>query len=163
MLDMSKIECHELLDRSLVGRLAMVSPDGRPYTIPMRYVWHDAAIYVRIAYDGRKQEALEFARRVCFETDEVEDDFSHYASVLVEGVLLDIHDDTEKRSALVALNEKYSRLAGLANPGPNPVTRGVAIRRITVESISGKKSEPTAPRPSVRHLELTPALRRVKR
>ncbi len=166
MLDMSRVECQELLDRSLVGRLGLVGRDGRPYTIPARYVWHEGAVYLRIAYDGRKQEAIEFARRVCFETDTVEQDFSHYASVLIEGTLLDIHDDVEKREALVAFNDKYSRLSGLPTPGPNPVVRGVAIRKIIVETLSGRKSEPEviAAAPAVRHrLPLMMAPRRVHR
>jgi len=168
MLDMPITECHELLGRALVGRLGLVSPNGRPYTIPLRYVWHDGAVYVRIAYDGRKQEAIEFGRRVCFETDEVEHDFSHYASVVIEGVLLDILEDAEKRVALVAMNDKYARLSGLPTPGPNPMTRGVAIRKINVETLTGRKSEPApagpASRPPLRrNLELTPALRRVHR
>jgi len=142
MMDMPKSECVALLENSVVGRLGMVGPDGKPYTIPLKFVWFDQAVYVRAAYDGRKQDAIAHARQVCFETDEVDDNFSHYASVIIEGTLVDIHSETEKRTALVALNEKYTRLAGLPSPGPNPATQGVAIRKILVEKLSGRKSEP---------------------
>lgn len=164
MIDMSPAECHELLDHSLIGRLGLVGPDGRPYTIPVRYVWHQGAVYLRIAYDGRKQEAIEFGRHVCFETDALEKDFSHYASVVIEGLLVDIHEDAEKRAALVAMNDKYARLSGLPTPGPNPVIQGVAIRKISVEKLSGRKHDnepaPSAGRMMRRPLELTTALRR---
>jgi nitroimidazol reductase NimA-like FMN-containing flavoprotein (pyridoxamine 5'-phosphate oxidase superfamily) len=155
MIDMPTTECLQLLKTSLVARLGMVAPDGRPYTIPMRFVWHNDAVYCRLAYDGRKQEAFEFARHVCFETDEVRDDFSHYASVIIEGTLLDISDEAEKHSALVALNDKYAQLCGIPTPGPNPVTRGVAIRKILVESLSGRKREPD-PEPLQSHRPRSP-------
>jgi nitroimidazol reductase NimA-like FMN-containing flavoprotein (pyridoxamine 5'-phosphate oxidase superfamily) len=142
MIDMTREEALALLENSRVGRLAMVGADGRPYAIPLRYVWHNGVIYVRLAFDGRKQDALEHARRVCFETDQCEADFSYYASVLAEGNLIDVIGEKEKREALVAMNAKYERLAGLPTPGPNPVVQGVAMRKIVVEKLSGRKREP---------------------
>lgn len=142
MIDMPTSETFALLDASRVGRLAFVDAGGRPYAIPLRYVWHNGAIYVRLAFAGRKQEAIEQCRRVCFETDECADDFSHYASVLAEGTLVDVLNDEEKRGALVAMNLKYERLAGLPHPGPNPVIHGVALRKIVVDKVTGRKREP---------------------
>jgi len=141
MIEMPKEESLALLENSLVGRLSMVGPDGKPYLIPLKFVWFNQSVFVRAGYDGRKQDAIEHARQVCFETDEVEADFSHYASVIIEGTLVDIHGEAEKRLALVALNEKYARLSGLPTPGPNPVTQGVAIRKILVEKMAGRKNE----------------------
>jgi nitroimidazol reductase NimA-like FMN-containing flavoprotein (pyridoxamine 5'-phosphate oxidase superfamily) len=145
MIDMPQVETLALLDAARVGRLAFVDADGRPYVIPLRYVWHKGALFVRIAYAGRKQEAIEHSRRVCFETDECRDDFSHYGSVVAEGTLIDVINDEEKRSALVAMNLKYERLAGLPHPGPNPVIEGVALRKIVVDKLSGRKREPDPP------------------
>jgi nitroimidazol reductase NimA-like FMN-containing flavoprotein (pyridoxamine 5'-phosphate oxidase superfamily) len=141
MINMSLPECHIMLANSVVGRLGLVGPDGRPYTIPLRYVWHEGAVYLRISHDGRKEDAIAFGRRVCFETDIVRSDFSHYASVILEGVIEDIEEDAEKRSALVALNGKYARIAGLPTTDCNPATRGVAIRRIRPEKLTGRKCD----------------------
>jgi nitroimidazol reductase NimA-like FMN-containing flavoprotein (pyridoxamine 5'-phosphate oxidase superfamily) len=142
MIEMAMTETLELLDCSLVGRLSMIDAAGRPYLIPLRYVWHNRAVYVRLAYDGRKQEALEHDQHVCFETDSVRQDFSVYKSVLVEGTMHDIDGESEKQAALVAYNDKYRRLSGLPTPGPHPVTRGVALRKIEVAAVSGRKNEP---------------------
>jgi nitroimidazol reductase NimA-like FMN-containing flavoprotein (pyridoxamine 5'-phosphate oxidase superfamily) len=142
MIEMSECEMLELLDGSLIGRLSMVDVRGRPYLIPVRYVWHGRAVYVRLSYDGRKQEALEHDEHVCFETDAVRQDFSMYKSVLVEGTLHDIDGENEKVAALVAYNDKYHRLSGLPTPGAHPVTRGVALRKIEVEAVSGLKNDP---------------------
>jgi nitroimidazol reductase NimA-like FMN-containing flavoprotein (pyridoxamine 5'-phosphate oxidase superfamily) len=145
MIDMPHAETLALLDTGRVGRLAFVGPEGRPYTIPLRFVYFNKAIYVRLAYAGRKQEAIENTRRVCFETDECRDDFSHYASVIAEGTLIDVINDEEKRDALVAMNLKYERLAGLPHPGAHPVIHGVALRKVVVDSLTGRKREPDPP------------------
>jgi nitroimidazol reductase NimA-like FMN-containing flavoprotein (pyridoxamine 5'-phosphate oxidase superfamily) len=142
MIDMTKAESLALLEVGRVGHLGMVGPDERPYTIPLRYVWHEGAVYVRLSYDGRKQDAISYLPKVCFEADEYRRDFSYYASVIVEGTIADVNDDEEKRNALVAFNDKYKRLSGLPSPGPHPVTHGVALRKIVVEQLAGRKSEP---------------------
>ena len=148
MIDMSPSETLSLLRDCRVGRIALVDPANRPYTIPLRFVHHNDTIYVRLAFDGRKQDALEHSRRVCFEADECTDDFSHYASVIAEGTLIDVFNDEEKRAALVAMNLKYERLANLPHPGPNPVIHGVALRKILIEKLTGRKREPDpAPTP----------------
>jgi len=145
MIDMSPCETLSLLHNSRVGRIAFVDASKRPYTIPLRFVYHNDTIYVRLAFDGRKQDALEHSRRVCFEADECSDDFSHYASIIAEGTLFDVSNDEEKRDALLAMNLKYERLANLPHPGPNPVIQGVALRKIVIEKISGRKREPDPP------------------
>ena len=142
MINMPTTESFDLLQRSLIGRLGMVGADGRPYTIPLRFVWHKGAVFVRVAHDGRKHDALEHQQRVCFEVDEVREDFSHYASVIIEGAIQEIDSVEEKKAALVAMNDKYTRLAGMPSPGPDPVVNGVALRKLQVEKLSGRKREP---------------------
>jgi uncharacterized protein len=157
LIDMPPSEIQHLLENSRIGRLGMVDAGGRPYTIPLRFVWTAAALYVRLAHEGRKGDALDHDNRVCFETDTCAPDFSYYASVVLEGTLIDATDDDEKRAALVAYNDKYSRLCGLPNPGPNPTTKGVAIRKLLIESTTGRKNEPP---PSAALLRPRPAFRR---
>lgn len=147
MLDMSRDECLSLLADARVGHIALVAPDGKPYAIPVRFVWHNQTVFLRLAYDGRKQDAIEHCRLACFETDVCRDDFSQYASVVIDGTLEDVTDESEKLEALVAFNDKYHRLAGLPTPGPNPVTKGVAIRKVIVNSLTGRKREPDSPPP----------------
>jgi uncharacterized protein len=155
MIEMPLRESVDLLETSLVGRLSMIGPDGRPYVIPLRFVWHEGAVYVRLAYAGRKQEAIECNRNVCFETDELRGDFSHYASVIIEGTVEDIENEMEKKAALVALNEKYARLCGVPSPGPDPVTQGVAMRKIAATSLTGRKREPDVIRQTAGPRELS--------
>lgn len=142
MIEMSLQESALLLQNARVGRLGMATSDGRPYTIPLRFIWLNDTIYVRLAHYGRKSDILEVNNRVCFESDTFADDFSHYASVLVEGRVVDVTDPSEKEEALFRYYDKYARLCGLGLP-PRPVTiSGVALRKIIVQSITGRKREP---------------------
>ena len=142
MVDMELHEIQALLESAIVGRLGMIDTRGRPYTSPLRFVWTGQHLFVRLGHDGRKGEALEKCKYICFETDDCRNDFSHYASVVVEGTISDVTDEEEKRAGLVAFNAKYTRLCGLPNPGDHPVTNGVALRKILVERMTGRKREP---------------------
>ena len=142
MIDMTAQEIALLLQNARVGRLGMAAPDGRPYTIPLRFVWLNGCLYVRLAHYGRKADILEANNRVCFESDAFTDDFSQYASVLAEGTVVDVTDPVEKEEALFRYHEKYSRLCGIGLP-PRPVTiSGVALRKLIVQSLTGRKREP---------------------
>ena len=142
MLDMTREESVALLTDARVGRLSMVGSDGRPYLIPVRFLWRDGTVYMRLAHYGRKAEALEKNPHVCFEADAYSQDFSDYASVLVEGAVVDVTDPAEKEEALFRFHEKYGRLCGTGVP-PRPVTiSGVALRKLVPVSLSGRKKEP---------------------
>jgi uncharacterized protein len=142
MIDMTRQESVALLTEARVGRLSMVGADGQPYVIPLRFLWLGETVYMRLAHYGRKAEALERNASVCFETDEIAPDFSRYASVLIEGKVVDVTDLTEKEEALFRFHEKYARLCGTGVP-PRPVTTtGVALRKLVMTSISGRRKEP---------------------
>ena len=40
MLEMTKPQMSEFLDRARIGRLCMAALDGQPYAIPMPFCWH---------------------------------------------------------------------------------------------------------------------------
>ena len=142
MIDMTAQESVALLENARVGRLGMAAPDGRPYAIPLRFIWLNDTAYMRIAHYGRKADILEVNSRVCFEADACTEDFSHYASVLVEGSVVDVTDPVEKEEALFRYHVKYARLCGLGVP-PRPVTtNGVALRKLVVAAITGRKRDP---------------------
>jgi nitroimidazol reductase NimA-like FMN-containing flavoprotein (pyridoxamine 5'-phosphate oxidase superfamily) len=142
MIDMTRQESEAVLTEARVGRLSMVGSDGQPYVIPLRFLWLGDTVYMRLAHYGRKAEALERNANVCFETDVFTPDFSEYASVLIEGKVVDVTDLTEKEEALFRFHEKYARLCGTGVP-PRPVTTtGVALRKLVMTTISGRRKEP---------------------
>src|SRR5690606_6872824 len=131
---------------ALIGRLGMADGSGRPYVIPMPFCWWRGAIYLRVPMSGRKGEILGKNDRVCFEVDACAPRLEEYASVLVEGRLVEVGDVEEKRQAKAANGLKYERLRRGHRPGHGRSTpiEQLAMRKIVVESISGRRKDPPA-------------------
>jgi nitroimidazol reductase NimA-like FMN-containing flavoprotein (pyridoxamine 5'-phosphate oxidase superfamily) len=144
MLEMTREEIDSLLSDLLIGRLCMADAQGRPYSIPIPYSWIDGAIYLRLPDKGRKALVLAENNRVCFEVDVFTTRLDDYASVLVEGTLEWVTDLAEKKRAREASDRKYTRLRNGYRPGHGRATplEDLPLRKIVVESISGRKREP---------------------
>ncbi|HEY3323408.1 MAG TPA: pyridoxamine 5'-phosphate oxidase family protein [Planctomycetota bacterium] len=146
MIEMSAAEINGLLNAAHVGRIAMATPGGEPYVIPMPFCWHDGAIYLRLPDRGRKAAILRENDRVCFEADTYADDLSDYASVLIEGRLVPVSDLSEKARVKKANDEKYLRLRRGFRPGhQRPVSLSeLPLQKILISELSGRKKEPRA-------------------
>ena len=103
-MDPSEIE--DLLKRSTVGRLAVLTDEG-PYVIPLGYVYEGGKIGFHSSYKGRKVESFNRDRRVCFEVDEANREITEYKSVLVFGRIEKTEDREIKLKVLRSLVEKY--------------------------------------------------------
>jgi nitroimidazol reductase NimA-like FMN-containing flavoprotein (pyridoxamine 5'-phosphate oxidase superfamily) len=140
MIQMSPIEIEAFLDQSLIGRLSLASPDGRPYTIPLPFCWLDGALYLRIPLTGRKGEILRANDQVCFEVDRFSSTLDDYASVIVEGRLVPVTDVEEKTRVKATNHEKYERLRQGYRPGHGrkTATAELPMRKIVVTQVSGR-------------------------
>ncbi len=144
MLEMTSTEIEKLLQSTLIGRLCMADVRGRPYTIPLPFCWSKSSIYLRLPLKGRKGEVLTQNDLVCFEADVFTDSLDDYASVLVEGRLVEVTDLREKAEAKRANDAKYDRLRGGHRPGHGRITplEDLPMRKIAVERISGRRRSP---------------------
>lgn len=145
MLEMTFAEIDELLDRSLIGRLCMADRrDGRPYAIPLPFCWTGDALYLRVALTGRKGEVLADNDLVCFEVDDFADDLSDYASVLIEGRLVEVTDLAEKARVKQLNDAKYNRLRRGRRPGHGRATplAELPLRKLLVDRVSGRRKTP---------------------
>lgn len=106
-----------LLQDSPVGRLAMATPEGVPYVIPLNHVVCNKEIFIHCALKGRKLDVLRSNPLVCFEVDSLEGiktgpracDFSaYYESVIAFGEAYEVADNAKKTDVLNLLAEKYS-------------------------------------------------------
>jgi nitroimidazol reductase NimA-like FMN-containing flavoprotein (pyridoxamine 5'-phosphate oxidase superfamily) len=143
---MQTMEAHEveaMLDQTRIGRLCMADAQGRPYAIPLPFTWFDGALYLRLPLTGRKGEILAQNNRVCFEIDSYTDTLDDYASVLIEGVLEEVTTTEEKAMVRGRTQEKYQRLRRGHRPGHGRSTplESLALRRIVVDQISGRRKE----------------------
>ena len=143
MQDMPLEEIGQLLGESLIGRLSMADRDGRPYTVPLPFCWHEGGLYLRLPLSGRKGAILEQNNRVCFEVDRFTQTLDDYASVLVEGMLVSVLDIEEKARVKQLNDAKYNRLRGGHRPGHGRVANlaELPMRKIVVEQLSGRKKD----------------------
>ncbi len=61
----------ELLDRAEVGQLATSGGDGKPYVVPVCFVFADGRIYFHCALTGKKLDNIRANPSVCFSAYEV--------------------------------------------------------------------------------------------
>ena len=147
MIEMEEREIEQLLDESRIGRLSMADLSGRPYTVPLPFCACDGTIYLRLPLSGRKGDVLRQNDRVCFEVDTFTDSFDAYASVLIEGRLIEVSDSGEKSRVKELNDRKYNRLRRGHRPGHGRATplNDLPVRKIAVERISGRKKTPANP------------------
>ena len=141
MLAMNPTEIDQHLNDSTIGRLCMADLSGRPYTVPIPFLWHRGCLYLRLPLSGRKGEILQQNRQVCFESDCFTPNLDDYASVLVEGLLETVQDLAEKERVRQLNEEKYLKLRNGYRPGHGRTTPldQLPMQRIRVVAISGRK------------------------
>lgn len=141
-----------LLARCEYGVMATVDSQGRPYGVPLSYVWRNGLVYVHCAPQGYKIDNIRNNGAVSFtvvgRTRPVyENNFTTwYESVMVFGQIVEITDPEEKYAALYALAEKY--LPDHLDKAEADIGRSLArtaVLAIRPELITGKAKRPAPP------------------
>ena len=134
-----------LLESQAVGRLGMDN-NGRPYIVPLHYLYETGKIYFHSRRDGLKISCLLANPQVCFEVDElikissgdIACDFStKYRSVLAFGTARIMEESAEKEAVVNRLVEKYARGNSFKTPSQEALVK-VAIVEICVTEMTGK-------------------------
>ncbi|MBF4767143.1 pyridoxamine 5'-phosphate oxidase family protein [Nocardioides agariphilus] len=86
-------ECQALLRAGILGRLAVVAPDG-PHVVPVNYSVTNDAVIIATTPDGLLARHGP-GTRVAFEADHVDHGYEHGWSVMVRGTLAVLDDATE--------------------------------------------------------------------
>ena len=94
------------------GILSVLGDGGYPYGVPVSYVYYDDRIYFHCATEGHKLDAISKYSKVSFcvvGADNIDQEkiTSIYKSVICFGKARMVNTDEEKRSALVAMLNKY--------------------------------------------------------
>ena len=139
-----KTEIERIIQKAIVCRVALSDGDS-PYVFPVCFGFKDGTIYFHSAQEGKKIEILRKNNKVCFEldidTELVEGEGGcdwgiRYSSVIGFGTASFVEDIEEKKKALHVLLRHYS---DKAYEFPEPSLNEVAIIKIRVESMTGKK------------------------
>jgi PPOX class probable F420-dependent enzyme len=143
-----RIEAVARLREGRVGRLATVSPEGRPHVVPFVFalVERGSALRAYWAVDRKPKRTTELARirnlegnaAVEFVVDGYAEDWTQLWWVRCSGSARVIADEAERRGALEALAAKYPQYE--LEPPDGPV---VAIE---VERIAGWRADDPATR-----------------
>ncbi|MFA6849754.1 MAG: pyridoxamine 5'-phosphate oxidase family protein [Selenomonadaceae bacterium] len=156
--DEEKIQ--HFLTKMRVGTLAMIS-NGRPYAVPLNYVWNGTALYFHGLASGKKTEALQENPWCCFtvfrEYGTVMDDMpcaadTSYLSIVLFGQTMLVEDNEEKTMILQKIVDKY-----MPEYYKKPLTeklvknyrsshdqRGVQVYKIVPESMTAKENKAAA-------------------
>lgn len=106
---------NELLSKAKVGYLGLSDEEGT-YVVPLNYVWKDGKIYFHGSEQGRKADAIQTSRRVCFTVSEDRGTIANpapanigtaYTSVMVFGKLKQAETLEEATAALQAMLDKF--------------------------------------------------------
>ncbi len=123
--DLSPAECHRLLATCTIGRVGFVH-EGRPFVLPVQYLYGDGDVIVRTAGGSAFDRAIRRAD-VAFEIDAVDPGYHAGWSVMARGCAEEISEAV----AVQLLNGAQLRPWGLAQvPG---------WVRIRITEISGRR------------------------
>lgn len=126
--ELNRAECRTLLDSSVMGRVAVCTPDG-PVIIPVNYVMDGDVVVIRTSsYSLLAAHAWD---QVAFEIDETDPEMRSGWSVLVVGQGEPIDDvDDLVDSGLVASLRPWA-------PGPRDLFIKITPQRVTGRNIVG--------------------------
>jgi uncharacterized protein len=150
---MSRSEIEEFLAWERTGRLGCVAPEGKPYVVPLSFVYEAGAVYYHwFSDEGRKVRNVTACPQVCFEADWASRDHLRYRSVIADGRIAELTDVPEKARILDLLADRFPEYAtgaghseevrGIIDTGRAAMAEAVRIFRIGIESMTGKKKGP---------------------
>lgn len=132
-------ECHALLARHQVGRIAFTHRD-RVDIEPIHYVYDDGWLYGRTA-PGAKLEVVSRNRWVAFEVDEV-DALFEWRSVVVKGGFYFLRKDgsAQETATYDAAVKILRRLVPETLTPTDPMPDRVILFRIHIDEVNGRES-----------------------
>lgn len=135
-----------VLKRGEFMHLALASPDGEPYVVPINYGYEDGVLYVHGAREGKKRDILAANPRVAFNVSldtevvrsELASNFSmKYRSVTGYGVVSELTTLADKNHALAILMRQFGGPDGDLN---EKNAGSVWVAKIEITNMTGKVS-----------------------
>ena len=140
-------EIEEVIQKALVCRLGMT--DGNePYIVPMNFGYKDKTLYFHTGVAGRKIDLIKRNNRVCFEVETDVEAVSaetackwnmRYRSVIGTGKAYILDEETAKAEGLKVVVSHYMKNEFSI---PHDILGEVAVIKIEIETMSGKRSKP---------------------
>jgi nitroimidazol reductase NimA-like FMN-containing flavoprotein (pyridoxamine 5'-phosphate oxidase superfamily) len=125
-------EARTMLREGKVGRLGCCD-QGRPYVVPVNYVFDGEFIYVH-SLSGYKIDVLHANPQACLQTDVVEDDY-HWRSVIAYGTYEEITNEALRERVLAEFFRRLPHQTPVESRAGDPAK--VIVFRLRVTEISG--------------------------
>ncbi len=141
-------EMELLLERMLVGRMAVTTEDG-PYIVAVNYLFFEGSIYFHSGLAGRMLDALRADPRVCFMVDEIGPQViweggcgisQIYKSVVCFGKAEFVEEQKEKRQILEKMVQKYVPSSYPPVLVMDQNLQRTVVVKIIIESMTGKEN-----------------------
>jgi nitroimidazol reductase NimA-like FMN-containing flavoprotein (pyridoxamine 5'-phosphate oxidase superfamily) len=137
-----------LLERSHVGRMATINPEGFPVIKPVNYLYQDGKVYIHSSQKGEKIEDIRRGSLVCFEVDDpiaylaatgpaCEAGY-YYRSIILKGRAALLEDRHQKLEVLGKLMEKYQPEGGYGEISEE-ILEKTAVIEIAADVMTGKE------------------------
>ena len=141
-------QINTLLERTLTGSLATVSPSGAPYVVPVHFAWDGENVLIHGLPAGEKLSNIKENPEVCFTAYEMSgflmDDEgrpcetnTEYESVVIKGSAELISEAEVKTAALYKIIEKYTPQL-IDREIPQNMLKGTAVIRIVPSAVTVK-------------------------
>lgn len=134
---LNSVEIEQLLDSEVVGRIGCTSV-GRPYVVPVCYVYRDGCVYGH-TMEGMKWRAMRSHPEVCFEVEHV-DDLNTWRSVIAWGRFEEL-TGAEAEQGMRLLVDRLMPLLRPDGAGAPPDHEGSAhatVYRVRLEEKTGR-------------------------
>ena len=138
-------EIEGIINTSSVCRLGLAE-NNNPYVVPLCFGYRDKTLYFHSAPEGKKIKMVKSNNNVCFEID-IEHELVEaekacgwdmkFLSVIGFGKASIIEDTAEKRRAFDIIMHHYS---DKSYDYPDEIIEACVIIKVTIESMTGKKS-----------------------
>jgi len=144
---MSEADAYKLIEKETLGVLSTACAQGIPYGVPLNYCFtrEDNAIFFHCALKGRKVDDMRANPHVSFTVLGKhriipEKLTTYYESVIVSGRASFVTDEDDKALRFDQLCSHLTPGIEWRRDGSCRFLKAVAIVRIDIESISGKKN-----------------------
>ena len=130
---MGETESHALLREKITGRLGC-SDRGKPYVIPINYLFDDECIYIH-SLPGRKIDVLRANPNSCLQVDEIKDSYN-WQSVIAFGLYEEIVNRDERERILAKLFKRLPHLTPVESQMKNGEPQTIVFR-IRITEVTG--------------------------
>ncbi len=130
-------ETEDVLRRNIVGRIGCYA-FGRPYVVPITYVYDGEAVYAH-GNEGMKLHMMRENPHVCFEVDHM-DDLANWHSVIAWGLFEELHGERARAAMELLVDTLEPHLEGPPGASAHPRTETIpaVLYRIVLEEKTGR-------------------------